>query len=265
MWWIPVAFAGGDLRIELEPGSPPYSAVEVRCGAWRDRADVVERVATLTGLPADAACTAYFKGNTPSRTEVAAGQQVQCRFRGIQADCRTTIVAVPPPPSAARVVLAPNVHLPPDAPPYSAVHVSCRSPRFEADAPVVDRSATVPGLPDAPCTATFSYPPPLTVAVGARDPGPANAPAAVAPPPPPVTAPLTVTVHGGGPVSAIEVVCPSGYRVRAPVTDGGATVPDVPVEECRMYLKGVVGLWSRVSGGESKTCVTDGRMVATCS
>lgn len=261
MWWISAAFAGGGLHLEVAPGSPPFSAIDVRCGAWRGRAELVDGVVELAALP-EGACTVFFRGAPPTSVAVVAGDRKRCRFSDGVARCDEDVEPVSE-PTHAHVVVTPNLRLAPDAPAYTSVHVSCRSPRFEADAPVIDRAAVVPGLPDAPCEATFSYPPPLKVALagGPRTCDGDGRCAAGADRP---ASPVNVRVHGDAPVTAVEVVCPSGYHTRVDVLDGAATVPNVPLEGCKLYLKGVVSLPARVSGGEAMTCLAERNSLARC-
>jgi hypothetical protein len=84
------------------------------------------------------------------------------------------------------------------------------------------------------------------------------APAAPRPPPLGAKAPLTVVFNGTAP-AAVEVTCPSGFRDRASVAGGTATVRDVPTgENCTMYPKGIPATAAPARGGRTINCTIQG-------
>ena len=70
---------------------------------------------------------------------------------------------------------------------------------------------------------------------------------------------LAVTLVGSS-ATTMEVTCPSGYRKRASVTGGKASLGDVPSESCTVLFKGAGApvKYSPVSGGMRKTCTVTG-------
>ena len=70
---------------------------------------------------------------------------------------------------------------------------------------------------------------------------------------------VSVRISGASPTS-VEVSCASGFRARAGVSGGSASVAGVPVaDDCKLYLKGgVVATPARVKGGRSYSCTVTG-------
>jgi len=78
--------------------------------------------------------------------------------------------------------------------------------------------------------------------------------------PGPVTVRLTDTTLA----TAIEVVCPSGFRNRAALSGGVGTVQNVPQESCTLLFKGGAPLkYDGVRGGQTLTCTAVGS-TASC-
>ncbi|MCP4807566.1 MAG: protein kinase [Proteobacteria bacterium] len=75
---------------------------------------------------------------------------------------------------------------------------------------------------------------------------------------------LSVTLVGSS-ATTMEVTCPSGYRKRASVTGGKASLSDVPSESCTVLFKGAGApvKYSPVGGGMRKTCTVTG-VTANC-
>jgi serine/threonine protein kinase len=75
--------------ISLAPGSPPFTAVEVRCqvSGYRDRADFVGGVAKIPGVPREE-CDVFFKGGPPAKARISGGQSKTCSFQGVAANCQ---------------------------------------------------------------------------------------------------------------------------------------------------------------------------------
>jgi hypothetical protein len=66
---------------------------------------------------------------------------------------------------------------------------------------------------------------------------------------------VSVTLEPGSPVfTSIEVACESGFRERTPLQDGKASMPGVPVEDCRLSFKGGPFTTARIRGGQDLTC-----------
>lgn len=74
--------------ITLEPGSPPFTSVEVRCpSGFRERGDFVGGVAKVPGVPRES-CDALFKGGPPAKAKISGGESKSCAFVGVAANCR---------------------------------------------------------------------------------------------------------------------------------------------------------------------------------
>jgi serine/threonine protein kinase len=75
--------------VSLAPGSPPFTAVEVRCqvSGFRDRADFVGGTAKIPGVPREE-CDVFFKGGPPAKARISGGQSKTCSFQGVAANCQ---------------------------------------------------------------------------------------------------------------------------------------------------------------------------------
>lgn len=126
---------------------------------------------------------------------------------------------------------------------------------------------TPPPPPRQPAVDTGIAPPPTTTPKpkppkpggggGGTKPSPTPTPTPT-PTPPPAPAvgpgPVTVTIPAGEPYTSIEVTCPSGYRQRANFSNGSASLPDVPREDCLVTFRGGPPARNKISGGQSKSC-----------
>jgi hypothetical protein len=269
------------VQVVLEPPTRPFQAVQLSCGDWRDRAELVDGVAAFSGVP-DGPCRATLKGGGPVVLHVRAGERQVCTYGVGGAKCVTgpVVLAPPPPPPPPAAPLPPP---PPPGPPvpnlrlgagsagFTQVEVTCG--QFRARAALVDGAAYVPDLPATPCSARFSAPPPAQVAlpggpvtcvVGPGGDGRCEPGAEL----PSTTAPLTVVLAAGGaPYYAMEVECPSGFRDRADFVEGRATLPDVPRELCEVRFKGaapVLPTHLSTLDGEERRCHIDG-VVPRCT
>lgn len=90
---------------------------------------------------------------------------------------------------------------------------------------------------------------------------PAPKPKAKASTPKPAPAPssgpgtLSVTLADASQATAIEVVCPSGFRQRSALSGGRGSIASVPQEKCTMYFKGgAPAQFAPVGGGRSLSC-----------
>ncbi|MBN1336731.1 MAG: serine/threonine protein kinase [Deltaproteobacteria bacterium] len=84
-----------------------------------------------------------------------------------------------------------------------------------------------------------------------------SAPKAAAAPRGPAS--LSVVLTDNSPATAVEVVCPSGFRQRVGLSGGRASVPGVPIESCTLYFKGpATAQFSPVRGGQSVSCRIQG-------
>ncbi len=69
------------------------------------------------------------------------------------------------------------------------------------------------------------------------------------------TGPLSVRLSDQTFVSSVEVVCPSGFRMRGLVgEERSVSFADVPVEDCTLHFKGAATQFSPVSGGDDISC-----------
>lgn len=266
MWFVAGAFAAEPTHtgvvVRLAPGSPPYSALEVRCDdADRARVDFVGGLAMSGDLSHDR-CRVYFRGGPPAVAVVHRGDQLECGFLEGVADCR--VVGLAPPAGASAAPFAqpppeppPTITLSPSSPRYTQVAVRCGA--FKSTASVVDGVATIAGLPDEPCEATFSAPKSLVVTTpggsSACDLPTGRCVAGTEPPGPPSTSVRIEVPAEGPPFYAVEVTCPSGFRDRAEFVDHAATVAGVPLgEQCRAMLKGGPPVAGRLKGAADLTC-----------
>jgi hypothetical protein len=74
---------------------------------------------------------------------------------------------------------------------------------------------------------------------------------------------LSLRLDPGAPFTAAEVLCPSGLRQRAAITDGTATIDGLPAESCAINFKGgppamftpiTAGSWSCSYVGTTMSC-----------
>lgn len=66
---------------------------------------------------------------------------------------------------------------------------------------------------------------------------------------------LTVILADASQATAVEVVCPSGFRQRSALSGGKGSIASVPQEKCTMYFKGgAPAQFAPVSGGRSFNC-----------
>lgn len=88
----------------------------------------------------------------------------------------------------------------------------------------------------------------------------------VASPTPPPPAPLELLLQGGQGLSEIELVCPSNFRKKLPITGDKARFEDVPQEPCSLTFRGLAQPLRvhPVRGGERLACVVGTSGVA-CS
>ena len=89
------------------------------------------------------------------------------------------------------------------------------------------------------------------------EPAPVPAPAAAAPVPEPhdPRSSIEVRLPAGQPFSAIEVRCASGFRQRAPISDGVGVLPGVPPgETCRVHLLGGTPHTFKAASGQVVEC-----------
>lgn len=108
-------------------------------------------------------------------------------------------------------------------------------------------------------------PPPVAAPVAPKP--KAKTPAAPKAAPAPAKGPgtLSVTLADAAAATAVEVVCPSGFRQRTALSGGKGSVPSVPQEACTMYFKGgAPAQFAPVSGGRSLNCSIRGT-TAVCN
>lgn len=92
-------------------------------------------------------------------------------------------------------------------------------------------------------------------------PAPAPKPKAKTTTPKPAPAPsngpgtLTVVLADATQATAVEVVCPSGFRQRTALSGGKGSIASVPQEKCTMYFKGgAPAQFAPVNGGRTFSC-----------
>lgn len=82
-----VTNAPGRANIIVSAAVDPSAQLEVTCpNGYRERASIIENVATFDGLPSEA-CVLHFKGGTPARYNGLRSGTYQCSLTGTTAVC----------------------------------------------------------------------------------------------------------------------------------------------------------------------------------